>query len=262
MAKTVAQVGRKGTPENQGGEEAQQDSVKVANEDSATPEEEEGTKDTTADINQREVDDGDIVGVHPMWSEAAKESYLKNKSRFYAIDPKLVKGLLDFHNLCKMSEFDFEVELNRRFQEQKEWDDYNAAFTIAQEQLRVPELSRRETRLLTRSKEQAAMGKTADPVSMPKPLSSPGKAKAGGGTVSSPGKAKARGGKLSSPASSSDEEDESYSSASSVSSSSKEKKRNASSLPKKLGTPRRHRLTLHPNFQQVRRLSIGRCAMI
>jgi hypothetical protein len=132
-----------------------------------------------------------------MWSEAAKESYLKNKSRFYAIDPKLVKGLLDFHNLCKMSEFDFEVELNRRFQEQKEWDDYNAAFTIAQEQLRALELSRRETRSVTRAKEQVATGKTAVRVSTPKPdlrkrsststpVSSPGKGKARGHTVGSP----------------------------------------------------------------------------
>jgi hypothetical protein len=120
MAKTVVQVGSKGTPKKQGGEEAQQDSVEVANKDYANPEEEEGTKDTTGDIifggavkgvavgssaanppvdNQHEVDDGDVVGVHPMWSEAAKESYLKNKDRLHAIDPKLVKGLLDFHNL-------------------------------------------------------------------------------------------------------------------------------------------------------------------
>ncbi len=44
MAKTVAQVGRKGASGNQGGEEAQQDSVEVAKEDSAPPEEEEGPK--------------------------------------------------------------------------------------------------------------------------------------------------------------------------------------------------------------------------
>jgi hypothetical protein len=244
----------------------------VAKEDSAPPEEEEGTEDTTAAFifggvvegvavgasaadppvdNQPEVDDDDFVGVHPSWSEAVKESYVKNRSRLHAVDPKLVKGLIDFHNLCKLSELDFEVEINHCFQQQKEWDDYNAAFTIAQEQLRAPELSRRETRLVARVKEQVATGKTADPVSMPKPVSSPGKAKAGHGTLGSsgkgkavggsPGKAKGRGGivgssgkgkararQLPSSASSSDEEDESYSSALSVSSSYKEKKRKAS----------------------------------
>jgi hypothetical protein len=147
---------------------------------------------------------------------------------------------------------DFEVELNRHFQQQKEWDDYNAAFMIAQEQLRAPELSRCETRSVARAKEQVAMGKTADPVSTPKPVSSPGKAKGRGGTVGSPGKGKAVGGspgkakgrggtvgssgkgkargrQLPSSASSSDEDDVSYLSASWVSSSSKEKKRKASS---------------------------------
>ncbi len=63
----------------------------------------------------------------------------------------------------------------------------------------MPELSKCETRLSVRAKEQAATGKTADPVSPPKPLSYPGKAKAGGGTVGSPGKAKARGGTVGSP---------------------------------------------------------------
>jgi hypothetical protein len=76
------------------------------------------------------------------WSKAVKESYIKNRSRLHAIDPKRVKGLVDFHNLCKLSELDFEVELNRRFQQQKEWGDYNAAFMIASEQLRALELSR------------------------------------------------------------------------------------------------------------------------
>jgi hypothetical protein len=220
MAKTVAQVGRKGTPENQGGEEAQQDSVEVATEDSAPPEEEEGTEDTTAAFifggvvegvavgasaadppvnNQPEVDDDDFVGVHPSWSEAVKESYCKNRDRLHAVDPKLIKGLVDFHKLCKLSELDFEVELNRRFQQQKEWDDYNAAFTIAQEEFRAPELSRRETRSVARAKEQVATGKTADRVSMPKPVSSPGKAKTTGGTFGSPGKPKGRGGTVASP---------------------------------------------------------------
>jgi hypothetical protein len=241
----------------------------VANKDSATPEEEEGTEDTTAGFifggvvegeeeeetkdtivkgvavgvsaanhpvnNQYEVDDTDLVGVDPRRSEAAKESYLKNKSRLRGIDPKLVKGLVDFHDLCKTSEFDFEVELNRRFQLQKEWDDYNATFTIAQEQLRAPELSRCETRSVTRSKEQVATGKTADPVSMPKPLSSPGKAKAGGGTVGSPGKAKGRGEKVAP-----------------LERERQEVVRSArhhipwAEVPKKLGTLHRHRLTLHP----------------
>jgi hypothetical protein len=220
MARTVAQVGRKGAPGNQGGEEAQQDSVKVANEDSATPEEEEGTEDTTAAFifggvvkgvavgasaadppvdNPPVVNDDDFVGVDPSWSEAVKESYVKNRDRLHAVGPKLVKGLVDFHNLCKLSELDFENELNRRFLQQKEWDDYNAAFTIAQEQFRAPELSRCETRSVARAKEQVATGKTADPVSTPKPVSSPGKAKAGGGIVGSPGKVKGRGGTVASP---------------------------------------------------------------
>jgi hypothetical protein len=273
MAKTVAQVGRKGTPENQGGEEAQQDSVEVANEDSAPPEEEEGTEDSTAAFifggvvegvavgasaadppvdNQPEVDDDDYVGVRPSWSEAAKKNYLKNSTRLRSVDPKLVKGVVDFDNLCQLSEFDFERELNRRYLQQKEWDDYNAAFTIAQEEFRAPELSRRETRSVARAKEQVATEKTADPVSMPKPVSSPGKAKGRGGTVGSPGKGKAVGGspgkakgrvgksgspgkakararQLPSSASSSDEEDEEDSSASSVASYSKDKKRKASS---------------------------------
>jgi hypothetical protein len=198
-----------------------------------TPEEEEGTEDTTAAFifggvvegeeekgtkdtivegvaagasaanhpvdNPPEVDNQDIVGVDPRWSKAAKERYLKNRSRLRGIDPKLVKGLVDFHNLCKMSEFDCEVELNRRFQEQKEWDDYNAAFMIAQEQLRAPELSKHETRSSVRAKEQAATGKTADPVSTPKPVSSPGKGKVVGGIVGSPGKANGRGGTDGSP---------------------------------------------------------------
>jgi hypothetical protein len=145
----------------------------VANEDSATPEDEEGTKDTTADFifggvvegvavgasavdppvdNPPEINDDGYVGVRPSWSEAAKKSYIKNRDRLHAVDPKLIKGLVDFDNLCQLSEFDFEVELNRRFQQQKEWDDYNAAFTIAQEQLRAPELSRRETRSVARAK--------------------------------------------------------------------------------------------------------------
>jgi len=275
MAKTVAQVGRKGTPENQGGEEAQQDSVEVAKEDSAPPEEEEGTEDSTAAFifggvvegvavgasaadppvdNQPEVDDDGFVGVRPSWSEAAKKNYLKNSARLRTVDPKLVTGVVDFDNLCKLSEFDFERELNRRFLQQKEWDDYNAAFMIAQEELRAPELSRRETRSVARAKEKGGKGKTADPVSTPKPVSSPGKAKGRGGTVGSPGKGKAvggspgkakgRGGKSGSPgkakgkgrahqlpssASSSDEEDEEDSSASSVASYSKDKKRKASS---------------------------------
>jgi hypothetical protein len=176
MAKTVAQVGRKGAPKNEGGEEAKEDSTTAAL--AETPEEVEGTEDTTAAFifsgvvegeeeedtkdtivegvavgasaanhpvdNQPKVDDRDIVGVDPRWSEAAKESYLKNKSRLRGVDPQLIKGLVDFHNLCKMSEFDFEVELNRHFKEQKDWDDYNAAFAIAQEQLRAPELSKRQ----------------------------------------------------------------------------------------------------------------------
>jgi hypothetical protein len=141
MPKTVAQVRRKGAPGNQGGEEAQQDSVEVAKEDSATPEEEEGTKDTTADFifggvvkgvavgasaadppvdNPPVVNDDDFVGVDPSWSEAVKESYVKNRDRLHAVDPKLVKGLVDFHNLCRLSELDFENELNRRFLQQKE----------------------------------------------------------------------------------------------------------------------------------------------
>jgi hypothetical protein len=203
------------------------------------------------DDNPPVVNDDDFVGVRPCWSEAAKKNYLKNRDRLRGIDPKLIKGLVDFDSLCKLSELDFENELNRRFQQQKEWDDYNAAFTLAQEQLRAPELSRRETRSVARAKEQVAMGKTADPVSTPKPVSSPGKAKGRGDTVGSPGKGKAVGGspgkakgrggtvgssgkgkararQMPSPASSSDEEDEFYSSASLVSSSSKEKKRKAS----------------------------------
>jgi hypothetical protein len=275
MAKTVAQVGRIGAPKNEGGEEAKENSATAAL--AETPEEVEGIEDTTAAFifggvvegeeeeeeetedtivegvavgasaanhpvdNQPEVDDPDIVGVDPRWSEAAKESYLKNKTRLRGVDPQLIKRVVDFHDLCKMLEFDFELELNRCFKEQKDWDDYNAAFTIAQEQLRAPELSKRETRSSIRAKKQAATGKTADPVSTPKPVSSPGKAKARGGTVGSPGKPKGRSGtvgspgkpkrrgsKLSSSASSSDEEDESYSSALSVSSSYKEKKRKAS----------------------------------
>jgi hypothetical protein len=113
MAKTVAQVGRKGTPKNEGGEEAKEDSTTAAL--AETPEEEEGTEDTTAAFifggvvegeeekgtkdtivkgvavgasaanhpvnNPPEVDDQDIVGVDPRWSEAAKERYLKNRSR-------------------------------------------------------------------------------------------------------------------------------------------------------------------------------------
>jgi hypothetical protein len=96
MAKTVAQVGRNGTPGNQGGEEAQQDSVKVANEDSAPLEEEEGTEDSTAAFifggvvegvavgasaadppvnNPPVVNDDGFVGVCPRWSEAAKKNY-------------------------------------------------------------------------------------------------------------------------------------------------------------------------------------------
>jgi hypothetical protein len=105
---------------------------------------------------------------------------------------------------------------------------------------------------VARAKEKGGKGKTADPVSTPKPVSSPGKAKGRGGTVGSPGKGKAvggspgkakgRGGKSGSPgkgkararqlpssASSSDEEDEEDSSASSVASYSKDKKRKASS---------------------------------
>jgi hypothetical protein len=179
MAKTVAQVGRKGAPKNEGGEEVKEDSATAAL--AETPEEVEGTEDTTATFifggvvegeeeeetedtivegvavgaaaancpvdNQPDVVDPDIVGVDLRWSEAAKESYLKNKSRLRGVDPQLIKGVVDFHDLCKMLEFDFELELNRRFKEQKDWDDYNAAFTIAQEQLRAPELSKRETRL-------------------------------------------------------------------------------------------------------------------
>jgi hypothetical protein len=106
--------------------------------------------------------------VDPSWSEAAKESYKRNKSRLPGVNPKLLKGVIDVHNLCKMAEFDFEVELNRRHQEQKDWDDYNAAFTIAQEQLRAPDLPKRKTRSATRAKEQVAKGKSADPVSTPK----------------------------------------------------------------------------------------------
>jgi hypothetical protein len=220
MAKTVAQVGRKGAPGNQGGEEAQQDSVEVANEDSATPEEEEGTKDTTADFifggvvegvavglsaadppvdNPPVVNDDGFVGVHLSWSEAAKKSYLKNRDRLRSVDPKLIKGLVDFDNLHKLSELDFENELNRRFLQQKEWDDYNAAYMIAQEEFRAPELSRCETRSSIRAKEQAATGKIARPVSTPKPVSSPGKAKTTGGTVGLPGKPKGRGGTVGSP---------------------------------------------------------------
>jgi hypothetical protein len=185
-----------------------------------------------------------------------------------SVDPKLIKGLVDFDNLCQLSELDFENELNRRFLQQKEWDAYNAAYRIAQEEFRAPELSRRETRSSIRAKEQAATGKIAHPVSTPKPVSSPGKAKATGGTVGSPGKPKGRGGTVGSPgkgkgvggspgkpkgrggksgspgkgkgrarqllssASSSDEEDEvdaSYSSASLVFSYSKDKKCKASS---------------------------------
>jgi hypothetical protein len=155
MAKTVAQAGRKGAPENQGGEEAQQDSVEVAKEDSAPPEEEEGTEDSTAAFifggvvegvavgasaadppvdNQPEVDDDGYVGLRPSWSEAVKKSYIKNRDRLHSVDPKLIKGLMDFDNLCQLLELDFENELNRRFLQEKEWDDYNAAFTIAQEQ--------------------------------------------------------------------------------------------------------------------------------
>jgi hypothetical protein len=46
MAKTVAQVGRKGPPKHEGGEEAKEDFVTAAL--AETPEEVEGTKDTTA----------------------------------------------------------------------------------------------------------------------------------------------------------------------------------------------------------------------
>ncbi len=143
MAKTVAEVGRKGTPENQGEEEAQQDSVEVATEDSAPPEEEEGTEDSTAAFifggvvegvavgasaadfpvdNSPVVNDDGFVGVRPSWSEAAKKSYIKNRDRLHAVDPKLIRGLVDYDNLCQLSELDFENELNRRFLQQKEWD--------------------------------------------------------------------------------------------------------------------------------------------
>jgi hypothetical protein len=54
----------------------------------------------------------DQVGVDPSWSAAAKERYKRNESRLAGVNPRILKGVVDAHNLCKMMEFDLWLELN------------------------------------------------------------------------------------------------------------------------------------------------------
>jgi hypothetical protein len=146
MTKTVAKVGRKGGAKNQGGEEAKEAASPGAL--AETLEEVEATTATTATAatatdcriegfvegvavgalaanspvdNQPVVVIQDQVGVDPSWSAAAKESCKWNEERLAGVNLKLLHGVLDAHNLCKMAEFDIELELNRCHQEQKDW---------------------------------------------------------------------------------------------------------------------------------------------
>jgi hypothetical protein len=51
-----------------------------------------------------EVDSTQVqVGMVPSWSEAAKESYRRNEARLWCMDPRLLFGRIDQHNLCNLS---------------------------------------------------------------------------------------------------------------------------------------------------------------
>jgi hypothetical protein len=130
MAKTVAQVGRKGAPKNEGGEEAKEDSTTAAL--AETPEEVEGTKDTTAAFifggivkgeEEEETEDTIVEGVavgasatnHPVdinlksMIQTLLEWTLGGVKQPRRATSQLIKGVVDFHDLCKMLEFDFEL---------------------------------------------------------------------------------------------------------------------------------------------------------
>jgi hypothetical protein len=137
MAKTVAQGGRNGGGKKGGGGEVGQEAAAAAldgtPEEGAAPVEEVTAADcrikgstegvaagmlaAKSPVNNKPlvslVDNTQVeVGVDPSWSEAAKKSYKRNKARLSGVNPRLLHGVLDAHNLCKMTEIELERELN------------------------------------------------------------------------------------------------------------------------------------------------------